>query len=186
MHSSSSLCPAEYTRVVPGLWASGASGLSLGLLAPGWIHGCLGLRYAFGHRRTWQRIQPFLFAVALLLPVLAGVGFVTMGRGLEAQRLLSPATSARRRHPSVGSAARRTGTCGPGVHRCPCRHRLLPRLAQCCGAQKAIGRMDRLPGSHSERSARLDGPRGEPQFRRSACSAVRRSSSLHDMPGADR
>jgi adenylate cyclase len=79
--------PAEYSRVVAGLWASGASGLSLGLLAPGWIHGCLGLRYAFGHRRTWQRIQPFLFAVALLLPVLAGVGFVTMGRALEAQRL---------------------------------------------------------------------------------------------------
>ena len=79
--------PAEYSRVVAGLWAGGASGLSLGLLAPGWIHGCLGLRYAFGHRRAWQRIQPLLFAVALLLPVLAGVGFVTMGRALDAQRL---------------------------------------------------------------------------------------------------
>ena len=79
--------PAEYSRVVAGLWASGASGLSLGLLAPGWIHGCLGLRFAFGHRRTWQRLKPLLFAVALLLPVLAGVGFVTMGRALEAQRL---------------------------------------------------------------------------------------------------
>jgi adenylate cyclase len=32
--------PAEYSRVVAGLWASGASGLSLGLLAPGWVHGC--------------------------------------------------------------------------------------------------------------------------------------------------
>jgi adenylate cyclase len=79
--------PAEYSRVVAGLWASGASGLALGLLAPGWIHGSLGLRYAFGHRRTWQRFKPVLFAVALLLPVLAGVGFVTMGRALEAQRI---------------------------------------------------------------------------------------------------
>ena len=78
--------PAEYSRVVAGLWASGASGLSLGLLAPGWVHGCLGLRFAFGHRRTWQRIKPVLFAVALLLPVLAGVGFVTMARALEAQQ----------------------------------------------------------------------------------------------------
>jgi len=93
--------PAEYTRVIPGLWASGASGLSLGLLAPGWIHGCLGLRYAFGHRRIWQRIQPFLFAVALLLPVLAGVGFVTMGRALEAQRLA-------RAQPALGAAPRQS------------------------------------------------------------------------------
>jgi adenylate cyclase len=79
--------PGEYSRVVAGLWASGASGLALGLLAPGWIHGCLGLRYAFGHRRGWQRLKPVFFAVALLLPVLAGVGFVTMGRALEARRI---------------------------------------------------------------------------------------------------
>jgi adenylate cyclase len=78
--------PAEYSRVVAGIWANGASGLSLGLLAPGWIHGCLGLRYAFAHRPGWQRWQLVLFAVALLLPVLAGVGFVTMARELEARR----------------------------------------------------------------------------------------------------
>jgi len=78
--------PAEYSRVVAGLWKNGASGLSLGLLAPGWIHGCLGLRYAFGHRRGWQRAKLVLFAAALLLPVFAGVGFVTMARELEARR----------------------------------------------------------------------------------------------------
>ena len=31
--------PAEYSRVVSGIWANGTSGLALGLLAPGWIHG---------------------------------------------------------------------------------------------------------------------------------------------------
>ena len=74
--------PPEYSRVVANLWASGAQGLSLGLLAPGWLHGCLGLRFAFGTRAAWQRARPALFGVALLLPVLAALGFVTMGREL--------------------------------------------------------------------------------------------------------
>jgi len=77
---------AEYSRVVVGLWANGTSGLALGLLAPGWIHGCLGLRYAFGHRRSWQRWKLVLFAAALLLPVFAAVGFVTMARELDVRR----------------------------------------------------------------------------------------------------
>lgn len=73
---------AEYSRVAANLWTAGASGLALGLLAPGWVHGCLGLRFAFGHRRLWQRLRLGLFGAALLLPVLAGLGFVTMGREL--------------------------------------------------------------------------------------------------------
>jgi adenylate cyclase len=81
--------PAEYSRVVTGIWANGASGISLGLLAPGWIHGCLGLRYAFGHRRSLQPWKLVLFAAALLLPVLAAVGFVTMARELDARRSAS-------------------------------------------------------------------------------------------------
>src|SRR6185295_6639862 len=38
--------PPEYQRVVAILWSGGGQGLALGLLAPGWIHGCLGLRFA--------------------------------------------------------------------------------------------------------------------------------------------
>ncbi len=75
---------AEYARVAAGLWAGGASGLALGLLAPGWIHGCLGLRFAFGHRVSSQRVKLALFGAALLLPVLAALGFVNMGRELSA------------------------------------------------------------------------------------------------------
>jgi adenylate cyclase len=86
--------PAEYSRVVTGIWANGASGLSLGLLAPGWIHGCLGLRYAFGHRRGLEPWKLVLFAVALLLPVFAGVGFVTMARELDARRSTSAPAAA--------------------------------------------------------------------------------------------
>ena len=76
---------AEYSRIAGNLWASGARGLTLGLLAPGWLHACLGLRFAFGHQRLWRRFRMELFAIALLLPVLAGLGFVSMGRELVAQ-----------------------------------------------------------------------------------------------------
>jgi adenylate cyclase len=74
--------PGNYARVIGGLWGRGAQGLAFGLLAPGWVHGCLGLRFAFGHRAGWQRWRPVLFGFALLLPVLAGLGFVTLGRSL--------------------------------------------------------------------------------------------------------
>ena len=91
---------SEYSRVAANLWAGGAKGLTLGLLAPGWVHGCLGLRFAFGHRRLWLRLQVLLFGAALLIPVLAGLGFVSMGRELTAQR------SVIERQPGPGTAER--------------------------------------------------------------------------------
>jgi adenylate cyclase len=73
---------SDYTRIVSNLWASGSQGRQLGLMAPGWIHGCLGLHFAFS-RRPWYRHARFvLFAIALLLPVFSGLGFIAMGREL--------------------------------------------------------------------------------------------------------
>ena len=83
----------EYGRVVPGLWSKGTSGVALALLAPGWIHGCLGLRFAFGHRITSSRVPFLAFGAALLLPVLAAVGFVTMARELGSRPQGYEATS---------------------------------------------------------------------------------------------
>lgn len=74
--------PADYHRVVGNLWATSGQGRQLALLAPGWLHGCLGLNFAFGSRRTWQQLRFVLFGAALLLPVLAGLGFLMMGREL--------------------------------------------------------------------------------------------------------
>ncbi len=91
---------SDYSRVAANLWAGGAKGLTLGLLAPGWVHGCLGLRFAFGHGRVWQRLRLALFGAALLLPVLAGLGFVSMGRELTAQRTVIE------RQPGAGTAQR--------------------------------------------------------------------------------
>src|SRR5207245_7856792 len=73
---------SDYARIVWALWTSGSEGRQLALLAPGWLHGCLGLNFAFGRRPFYQRMRPLLFGAALLLPVLAALGFLAMGREL--------------------------------------------------------------------------------------------------------
>jgi adenylate cyclase len=73
---------SDYTRVISTLWATGAQGWQLGLEAPGWLHGCLGLHFAFNRRPFYRRARFVLFAIALLLPVFAGLGFIAMGREL--------------------------------------------------------------------------------------------------------
>ena len=73
---------SDYTRVVANIWAAGSQGWQLALMAPGWLHGCLGLHFAFS-RRGWYRQSRFvLFSAALLLPVLSALGFIAMGREL--------------------------------------------------------------------------------------------------------
>jgi adenylate cyclase len=76
--------PSDYSRVVSILWETGSQGWQLGLMAPGWLHGCLGLHFAFCRRPLYRQLRFVLFAVALLLPVLSAVGFVAMGRELAA------------------------------------------------------------------------------------------------------
>src|SRR5258706_1140764 len=73
---------SDYARIVWTLWTSDSEGRQLALLAPGWLHGCFGLNFAFGCRPLYRRLRPLLFAAALLLPVLAGLGFLAMGREL--------------------------------------------------------------------------------------------------------
>jgi adenylate cyclase len=77
--------PSTYARVISGLWARDGEWQHMGLLAPGWLHGCLGLNFAFGRRPFWRRYRFVLFSVALLLPVLSALGFVEMGRELDRQ-----------------------------------------------------------------------------------------------------
>ena len=73
---------ADYTRVVWNLWTNDAQWRQLAILAPGWLHGCLGVNFAFGSRPSYRRLRPALFAVALLVPVLSALGFIAMGREL--------------------------------------------------------------------------------------------------------
>jgi len=41
---------SDYARIVWTLWTSDSEGRQLALLAPGWLHGCFGLNFAFGRR----------------------------------------------------------------------------------------------------------------------------------------
>jgi adenylate cyclase len=72
-----------YSRIVAELWNTHSEWRQLGLLAPGWLHGCLGFYYAFGHRPLWRKFQYPLFAFALLLPVLSALGFVMLARDID-------------------------------------------------------------------------------------------------------
>ena len=73
---------SDYARIIPALWNPAAEGRQLALLVPGWIHGCLGLKFAFGGKKWYRRMLPVMFGASLLLPVLAGLGFLAMGREL--------------------------------------------------------------------------------------------------------
>ena len=50
------------------------------VLVVAWVHGCIGLYYWLRLRRSFPAIAPMLFAGALLLPILALLGFVQGGR----------------------------------------------------------------------------------------------------------
>jgi adenylate cyclase len=96
--------PTDYAHVVTNLWLTDSQGLQLGLLAPGWLHGCLGLHFAFNRRPLYQQLRFVLFALALLLPVFSAFGFIAMGRELTmtgaaagaTQDFLSPDNAAQR------------------------------------------------------------------------------------------
>ena len=85
--------PAQYQRVVAGLLSSGNTGWQLALLAPGWLHGCMGLNVAFRHRAWFQRSRGLLIGFAIALPLCAAGGYWAMTRDVAALRLVSGSTT---------------------------------------------------------------------------------------------
>lgn len=75
-----------YARVVLGLWLTAPQFGARQVLAITvvWLHACIGIHYSFRFRRGYPRARPWLFSVALLLPVLALLGFVSAGRQVAA------------------------------------------------------------------------------------------------------
>jgi adenylate cyclase len=73
----------SYGRIVLALWGRPA-GFRQSLLLPiAWTHGCLGLHFWLRLRAWYRRITPWLLAIALLIPVLAWLGFAAAGRDLS-------------------------------------------------------------------------------------------------------
>ena len=81
--------PAQYQRVVAGLLSSGNTGWQLALLAPGWLHGCMGLNVALRHRAGYQRWRAWLIGCVIALPLCAAGGYWAMTREVEALGLVA-------------------------------------------------------------------------------------------------
>ena len=73
---------AQYQRVVSGLVRDGNTGWQLALLAPGWLHGCMGLNVAFRHRTWFQRHRALFIGAVIALPLLAAAGYGSMTRDI--------------------------------------------------------------------------------------------------------
>lgn len=82
----------NYERVIVSLLVSGTQGLQLALLAPGWVHGCLGLWLHLRRYAPLRRAKLALLAILVLLPVLSAAGFVQMARAIvPGNTVLAPA-----------------------------------------------------------------------------------------------
>jgi adenylate cyclase len=78
----------DYEKIVVSLINSGTQGLQLALLAPGWVHGCLGLWLRFRHYDFVRRAKPVLVAVLIVLPLLSAIGFARMSSAVVATNAL--------------------------------------------------------------------------------------------------
>jgi adenylate cyclase len=75
----------NYETIVRTLWInSPQNGVrqTFALLAV-WIHGCIGVHFWLRYRPWYENSSSLLLAIAILLPVLALLGFVEMGRTLS-------------------------------------------------------------------------------------------------------
>ncbi|HVZ09940.1 hypothetical protein [Rhodopila sp.] len=68
----------SYRSVVEGIVQAAAQDWQLALLAPGWLHGCLGLWISLRRRPEVRKMRGVLTAVMIGIPVLSAAGFVRM------------------------------------------------------------------------------------------------------------
>ncbi len=80
----------SYARIVQAIWTPEGVALQLLLLTVAWAHGCLGLHLALRVRASWRRAQPLLLTGAVLLPVLAALGLLSMAREMAATGMPAP------------------------------------------------------------------------------------------------
>jgi adenylate cyclase len=80
----------SYTAVIASLQMSGREGLQLALLAPGWVHGCLGLWITLRRSAFLRSIKYALVGLLFLLLSLAALGFFRMATEIAMTNVLSP------------------------------------------------------------------------------------------------
>jgi adenylate cyclase len=64
------------------------------LVVLAWAHGCLGIHFWLRYRHAYEAARPWLFAVAVLMPVLALIGFVNAGFDLGGRTEADPSVIA--------------------------------------------------------------------------------------------
>lgn len=74
----------SYESTIANLLAAGSQGTQLALLAPGWLHGCLGLWISLRRFETMQRLKPLLVALVVVVPLMAALGFMRMAAEVSA------------------------------------------------------------------------------------------------------
>ncbi len=89
-----------YRNIVYTLWvASPFNGVKQTIaLVVAWTHGCIGIYFWLRPRRWFQRAAPLLLSIAILLPVLALLGFANSGRSLATIPVEAASLSGGRTH----------------------------------------------------------------------------------------
>jgi adenylate cyclase len=82
----------SYSTVIANLLMAGTQGMQLALLAPGWLHGCLGLWITLRQFHVMQVARPLLVALVALIPLLAAAGFLRMAAEVSAMGPPPPAS----------------------------------------------------------------------------------------------
>jgi adenylate cyclase len=72
----------SYRVVVASLARSGTQGWQLALLAPGWLHGCLGLWLSLQRFALMRRVRSVLIGFVVIVPLLSAIGFWQMSRSV--------------------------------------------------------------------------------------------------------
>jgi adenylate cyclase len=80
----------DYVYMLDVLWPDGAL-RQTALVLVTWLHGCIGIHFWLRLRPWYRRASPWLLAVAVLLPVLALIGFVNGGREVQSLADADPA-----------------------------------------------------------------------------------------------
>ena len=73
----------RYVRVVWAVWSSNRGLSQLALMCAAWVHGCIGVHFVLRQRAPYRRHIHLVFAGAVLLPVLAALGFTAMAREIS-------------------------------------------------------------------------------------------------------
>ena len=84
----------NYRLVVTTLVRSGTQGWQLALLAPGWLHGCLGLWLSLRRFAPMRRARPVLIGIVALVPLLSAFGFLRMEHAVSISDVAAPSRAA--------------------------------------------------------------------------------------------